>query len=68
MAASFLFKNAISLTLTEKVIILQFHRAIKKKKKSIETPGDEILYFQGLWETFQRSEQKNIHLFFKKEI
>ena len=32
-AASFLFKIAISLTLTEKVIILQFHWAIKKKKK-----------------------------------
>lgn len=30
-AASFLFKNAIGLTLTEKVIILQFHWAIKKK-------------------------------------
>lgn len=31
-ASRFLFNNAISLTLTEKVIILEFHWAIKKKK------------------------------------
>ena len=53
-AASFLFKNAINLTLTEKVIILQFHRAIKKKKKFIETLGDETLCFQDLLEVFQQ--------------
>lgn len=43
-------KNAISLTLTEKVIILQFHWAIKQKKKEkkfIETPGDEICLLSG---------------------
>lgn len=69
VAASFLFKNAISLTVTEKVIILQFQRAIKGGKKPIEMPADEILYFQDLLESSPRAEQKNMHLFFfKKEI
>lgn len=34
---------------------------------SIETAEDEILSFQDLLESFQRSKQKNIHVFCKKE-
>lgn len=51
-ASRFLFNNAIRLTLTEKVIILQFHRAIKKKEGSIQTPANEILLFQDQLEAF----------------
>ena len=67
MLPAFCLKNAISLTLTEKVIILQFHWAIKqkkkKKKKFIETPGDEIFLlsgFVGSLSTFRAEKHKLI--------